>query len=117
MKINQNFTLVSGDTRTLAYAIADAAGQPYDLSALTAAKWGMARLREDGSFAGSALASKTLGAGITVADAAAGTLEVALLPADTEALAGAYYHELELSFGAVVYTAAIGRATIQRDLL
>ena len=67
---------------------------------------------------GTALVTKTVGAGITLVTPLSGRADVALLPADTAALkAGVYYYELEIVLSGSKSTAAYGAVTILADLV
>jgi hypothetical protein len=52
--------------------------------------------------------TKTTGDGIEVTGAEAGEFEVTLVPADTSALAGTYFHEAQVTVGGKTYTVARG---------
>ena len=117
-KVNQNFTLTSGDTRTLNYTLVDSANAPLNLSGVTTVKWGMSKLKDDGTFSTTPVVNKSLSSGITITGVSTGELSVSLLPADTATLAGNFYHELEIAIGAdTVFTVSTGKATIVKDLL
>lgn len=118
-RIEQNDTFYAGNRRTIRVTVYDDdnPGQRLNLTGLTA-KWVLASLRADGvTFEGAALIQKSTVSGITITNAAQGELEIALAAADTTALAGDYYHELELfdgdGNGLVVMT---GILTIRRNV-
>lgn len=80
-----------GESHTITYELVTESGGPKDLT-LYGAEWRLVpRFSED------PLITKTLGAGIEYTDAAAGLLEVHLLPEDTELDPGSYRHELRLT--------------------
>ena len=116
---HQDFVLCSGDDRTLRFTIADEAGAPLDLTGLLAARWGCARLLANGNYVLPANVVKTLGAGVTVADAEAGIIEVAISGVETSLLSkGRYHHELEMTDAdGAVSTLAMGVLTLIEDLL
>lgn len=91
----QDFEMMSGDDHTLNATIRDALeaenGVVIDLSGLSAAEWVLSKRKNTAE-----LINKTLGSGITVVDAANGRLDVTMVPADTAALKGKYYHECEI---------------------
>jgi hypothetical protein len=115
---NQDVAMFSGDTRVLAFTVTQAGDStPVDLTGATAIKWKCAR-KLSGGFSSTVTLSKALGAGITVTDADAGQLQVLLSPADTAALSGRFYHELEITdVAGNVSTVAIGTLTIAKDLI
>ena len=82
-------------------------------------RWGCARLLANGTYVLPAVISKTLQTGVSIADAAAGIIEVALESDDTAALAaGRYHHELQMTdAGGAISTLASGVIKIIDDLL
>lgn len=87
-----DFELFAGDYRVLGVDVKDPAGAPIDLSGAAAIRWQLGK--EPGK---PPLASKSIGAGITVTDPVAGLFDVELTNADTETLKpGDYYHEAEV---------------------
>jgi hypothetical protein len=114
---DQNVTMYSGDSRVLAFTITEANGTtPINLTGAVVA-WACAR-KLSGGFSTTPTLSKEIGAGITIIAAIAGTLEVALAPADTASLVGRYYHELQVTDAAGnVSTVATGTLTITKDLI
>lgn len=107
--VDQNFTVWAGETKNINIVVEDSTGNPLDLTDIENAIWVLQKsiLRDSPALI------KTLDNGIEVVNAAEGLLRVKLEPADTEELAGYYYHEAELrdSFGnvSVILT---GRALI-----
>lgn len=116
---HQDCTIVSGDSRTLRFTVTGENGAALNLAGAEAVRWGCVRKRADGKFAPPAAVERTLGAGISITDAASGIIEVVLAPADTAGLAGGrYHHELQLTDAAgAVSTLAVGELTIVEDLL
>lgn len=88
--IATNFEMFSGNTRVLKVSVLDQDEAVVDITGASAEYIFAKRAGHNAIF------SKTVGSGIVVTDAIAGLLEVTILPADTEALAGAYHHELEI---------------------
>ena len=104
-----DFTMYSGDSKTLTIAIRDEAGDPVDVSTATSIIYAI--VKTDGT----RVATKTLGAGVTVATS---TVTVTLVPADTAGLAGTYGHELEITLlSGAGSTALHGEMAIVRDYI
>ena len=111
--ILQNFSMYQGDDVRLGVTLVDAAGVPVSLVGATL-KWGIAKKASDGT----PLLLKTIGSGITVLDPAAGSFEVALVPADTQSYVGDYYHEVELTdAGGKRLTVMTGKVQIAPTLI
>ena len=109
-------TLHSGDTLILEVTVNDPTGSPVDLSSTTFA-WALSKKSASAvAPRGAALMTKALASGITLVDAATGRVDIALDPADTESLAGTYYHELQMTDTGVVSTVLFGSVTIVKDL-
>jgi hypothetical protein len=107
------FDLFSGDDYVLHFTIVDEAGVAVDLSGAQQITFALAR-----KVSVEPLFSKTLGSGVTVTDGPAGKVDVAIDAADTDALKGAYYHEVELRNAAGKRsTVSYGAVTIQEDLI
>jgi len=89
---NQDFEVWQGDDKQLRITVTDPnAGVPKDLTGVNAIEWAM--VDQDGS----ALITKTDGAGITVTDAAAGEFTVTLDGSDTATIDPGYYdHEADV---------------------
>lgn len=84
-----------GDTFWLIYEVVDLDGKPVDLSNLNSASWYLATSPNTVP-----QVVKTLTDGISVLDAEAGEVQVALEPMDTALLpSGDYYHQLTLVMG------------------
>lgn len=108
----QDFEMFSGEQKELAIAITDDAGAAVDLTGVTV-RWSLARTARSAP-----LIEKVTGDGIVVTDAAGGACTVTLVPADTEALEGDYYHEAEVTDGAGRPTTVLhGRARIKPNLI
>jgi|LWDU01.1.fsa_nt_gi hypothetical protein len=54
---------------------------------------------------------------IVITDTPNGIIEITVAPADTDALAGEYYHELQMAQGGNISTVLYGQATIVKDLI
>ena len=85
----QDVELAAGSDKILEVTITDEAGQPLDLSGLTAATWSVLD-RETAQV----ILQHTLAGSIVVTDPVAGKLQVRLVPADTVDLAGLFEHQL-----------------------
>lgn len=100
--------MVSGDTKTLRFTIAND-GVPVDLSSAASIRCGLSK----GS---SVLVEKTLASGITVSGDDNNIILVPLQPADTAPLKGVYRVEVEVIDGAGnVSTTTQGTLTIHKD--
>lgn len=106
---DQNFSIHSGDTIPLSFAIKTSAGVAVDVSTATSVTWKLA----DSPY-GTVILAKTLADGITVSTS---TVTVTLTAANTASLEGIYYHELEIIMGGVTCTVAAGQVVIERDLI
>jgi len=107
----------SGDTLQIRVTIDDGDASPIvsplpplDLSLATEITWVLAKKQ-----GGAPLITKTLGSptGVTIVDAANGRIDVQLNNADTAALKGTFYHELQIEPGPS--TALFGNFEIQPD--
>ncbi len=116
-----DFPIHRGDDRVITFTIVDQAGAAVDITAATF-KWNISRKAAD-SVAPQGLAllnpDKTVGAGITITDAAAGDGEIALDSADTVGFVAPsdYYHELQMTLASVVTTPMFGVIALAKDLL
>lgn len=107
----QNFTMHSGDDKTLQFTVKDQDGVVVDITGASIT-WAFAA-----RVGATAIASKTVGSGITITDAAAGVFQVTIDAADTASLTGGVlYHEAQLvDSGGVKSTIAYGDMTILPD--
>ena len=105
VKKDQDFEMVSGDNHDVKFDIdTNVTGFSF--------KWRLARTKG----AADAITKSVAVTEIEITDAGNGLIEVHLVPADTDALAGNYYHELEgVDSGSKKVTLAFGTATIIRD--
>jgi len=107
---DQNFSLHSGDSKTLTVSIVNAAGTPVDVSTAAAIAYKLAATPYS-----AALVSKALGSGISVATS---VVSVTLLAADTALLAGMMYQEMQITDGSGnVATVLTGQVMIEGDLI
>ncbi len=83
-----DFSMFAGDTKQLAFAVVDSANAAVDVTG-AGVKFVIAPQQSK-----SALVTKTELSGITISGS---TITVALTPADTQALAGLYRYELEIT--------------------
>jgi len=119
-RLHQDFTVFSGNNRTLRFHAFEPDPDSDDPSAervlnLTGHDLSWAAKRTKTMAEGEELAvEKTTPVGIVITDALNGICEVRLLPEDTEELEGSYYHELESTDGAgMVMTIATGIMTVE----
>jgi hypothetical protein len=87
----QNVSMTAGDSVTLVVTVTRADGSIVDLTGAQSLRWVLAAAPTQPT-----LASKSIGFGIAVTNPPAGVMQVSILPADTDGLAGSYYHEAQL---------------------
>lgn len=106
--------MYSGDHLTIQVTVTDAAtGLPKILTGMSAARWKVSK-----SVTIPAIITKTLGVGITLIDGPTGRIDIAVIPADTASIKGAYIHELEITDAAGrIQTVMDGAFTIDQDLV
>ena len=113
-KFDQNLIMVAGDQKNIAVAVTDSTGGAVDLTGHVV-KWALAREPKN-----IAIVSKSSTVGTTVIEitnSTAGLLTVKLVAADTDALKGVYYHEIQSADTAGnLSTVLSGHITILRDL-
>ncbi len=111
-----NFTMRSGDTQIIQATAKDLAGVVVDLTAALV-EWSIYADAFEGAvqLAKSATEGGPPSTEITFPDAVNGRFDVAIDPADTEALAGRYYHEAQITLAAKKRTGLVGRITIKTD--
>lgn len=118
--IQNDFAMHSGDNRLLVVTVKDENDVLIDITA-AAFTWALSKADPNNppipAPKGAAVVTKTVGSGITITDGPNGVLEVQILPADTETIDGAYYHELQMTLGGAVSTVAFGNVTIYKDLI
>jgi|10_taG_2_1085330.scaffolds.fasta_scaffold52496_2 hypothetical protein len=110
--INQDFTLYSGDDKTIVVTITNSSGQIVNLTGLTAAQF----VAKKYSKSSSVDVTKTLGAGITNAAPTTGKLTITLDAADTSGLTpGEYYVEVRIKDSASrLGTVSVGTMTLKQ---
>lgn len=109
------FQMFAGDTKNLLFTISDGT-DPLDITdaeiRFQAARGTAAQ------FSATPALAKAVGSGITVTDRFAGQFTVSLEPADTQALRGPYYLEVEITDAAGnVSTVYTGEMTVLRNLI
>lgn len=105
----QNWEVWRGDQRKLRYVVSDDTGAPLNLTThpVTAGTW------TAGPTQSTAQVTKTLGAGLTIEDAATGQVAVLLTPPDIAALdLGQHWSFLKLTIDGIPTTCAEGRGTV-----
>ena len=113
-----DITMHSGDTRNIVITIVDSTSTAVPLGSVTDLTWALSKKASDSvTPRGAAIVTKAIATGITVTDAPNGVISIILTPADTASLAGEYYHELQMTFGAAVSTVLFGKVTISKDLI
>jgi hypothetical protein len=120
-ELSQNVEHWRGNSLTIEIRVADANGQPIDISPVTA-KWCMARSAQ-AKLAGDVFVQKTTApsGGIAIEPQTDGFnwMFVTLKPIDTENVTpGNYYHEAEVIDGAGnIFTVAVGKFKLQPAVL
>lgn len=110
------FPMKAGDTKRIVMTITTPEGQPIDLTDATIRWWASRGTVEQ--FSRSPILQKSLGAGIEDVALIDGQFVVNLDPADTQALNGSYYYEVEIrdEFGNVS-TPISDTFTVTKDLI
>lgn len=117
-----DFDMHSGDNRKLEVTVQSAAGTPVDITGATF-KWQLSKLDAEGAIplpkSETPILQKDNGGlgGVAIITPGSGRVDVTLIPADTAALRGEYYHELQMVLGGITSTVLFGKATIYRDLI
>ena len=87
----------AGDTKKIVVSIKDANGNSVDIANLQSAKFSIVEAPSGrANYNATPKFVKTISDGITVLDDANGVLQIILVSADTQALVGDYYYELEI---------------------
>ena len=110
--LDQNFEMVSGDTKDIVVTVFDELDQvvPIDGALITF-------ILSVNEFS-AALVTKTIGAGIVITNAAGGEFTVTLDVADTEPLVGEHYFEAEVTdTGGRVSTVVLGVIDIRQNVI
>ena len=113
-----DFTMFAGDTKRLRFTLTDgdSDGAALDISD-TVVTW-QASKGNAARFSAVPALTKTMGGGVTVTDEMNGKVTVELLPADTQALNGTFYHELQVvDASGDVATAYSGVFQVKRALI
>lgn len=107
--LRQDFNMTQGKHKTLQFTIYQSDGETVqDITGATF-EWACARSPRDAS-----LVTKTSpNSGVSISDAEAGRVDVALVPGDTEDLEGYYHHELEMTLSGFTDAVAEGRLEIR----
>ena len=111
--INQDFTLYSGDDKTIVVTITNSSGQIVNLTSLEAAQF----IAKKYSKSSTVDITKTKNDGITLNDPATdGKLNILLAAADTSSLApGEYYIEVRIKdSGSKIGTVSVGTMTLKQ---
>ncbi len=104
-----------GDDHTIRFTVKNAAGVAYDVSANSFKFTVKARLDDliaDAKFQ----KQNPVGNGIDLTNASQGIVDVLIVPADTSALAGQYYYDLEMTESAKIYTLRAGIFHVKKDV-
>ncbi len=110
--LDTNFQMVSGDTKEIVVDVLD------ELDAVVPITGASAVFILSLTEFSAALVTKTVGSGIVITNGAGGILTVTLLPADTEALVGTHYFEIELTdTGGRVSTIVLGHIDIRKNVI
>lgn len=108
MENNQNFEMVAGTTKILMIHVTKEDGSDLNINNCQI-RWTMTD--------GSQSVSKNTPGSITVTNATGGLFEIKLLPADTDALRGEFYHECEITDASGdVSTLFTGEIKVKRGL-
>lgn len=117
----EDFSMHSGDSRTLEVTVRDEADAVVNISAASGADltWALSKKATDTvDPRGASLVSKTEGSGIAITDGPNGRCDVTLDPADTADLKGDdYYHEMQVILSGDTSTVLYGVVTIKGDLI
>lgn len=109
-----DFEMHQGDTKRLTVTVKDPAGAVVSLVGAQSIKWWVAKTVRSTV----RLIEKSVGSGIVVTNAAGGVITITLSPANTVAVSGSYYHELEVIDSAGdIGTVLRGTLTIHRALV
>lgn len=111
-QIDQNVVMWQGDDHQIDFTVTDSAGAAVNIASASAIQWVLAA-----SDTSAALVSKSLVSGIGITNGPAGQFRVTLVPADTTALAGNYYHEARVTISGVTSTVAVGEFVIHPTVL
>lgn len=105
-----DFTMFSGDTKIIQVTVQDDTGAAVDVSSPMVIIWQLSR-----KVTSPALITKSIGLGISVINGPLGQFQIMLAPADTAALKGDYYQEIEINDNGAISTVLSGTVTINPD--
>lgn len=109
-RTGQNFSMYSGNSKTIYVNIKDAVGGIVPLTGATL-KWVMKQR-------GKTVATKETGNGISIVDADKGRVAIKLLPEDTHNISGDCQHELKLvDADSMESTVTVGTISITASLI
>jgi hypothetical protein len=116
MPATENFSMPAGDSMELTFTV-ESEDDDFDLTDVgTEVRWWFAPSVWYGADQASGKKDNGLIGGIAIVDATHFT--VVLVPADTDALHGSYYHEAEVELpGGGTFTVTVGVMTITRTLV
>lgn len=120
--ITSTVDMHSGDSKTLEMEIRNADGSLTDITGVATLRFGISKKDTTDTTGarpkGPAIVTKTLAGGdIVIIDAPTGRCDIPILPADTAALKGIYYFELEMVLSGETSTVSIGTLNIAKDLM
>lgn len=107
-----DFTMYSGDTKSLDFTILEPDDTPVDISGKDII-WSLSPTK----YSSLPLITKGIGTGITITDGPAGKFSVLINALDTAELQGDYYHEALLDDNDTISTIVVGSANILATLL
>jgi hypothetical protein len=118
LTVNQNtHTIMAsrGDDHKIRFTVKNSSGVAYDVSANTF-KFTVKASLDDAIGSAKFQRTSPAGSGIDLTSAATGIVDVNLVPANTSALGGIYYYDLEMTEGGKVYTVRQGLFIVPKDV-
>lgn len=112
---NYTITASRADDHRIRFTVKNSAGAAYNVSANTF-KFTVKASLDDAIGDAKFQKSSPAGSGIDLTSAASGIVDVNLLPADTSALSGTYYYDLEMTESGKVYTLRQGKFLVLKDV-
>jgi hypothetical protein len=103
--------MFAGDTKILEITVTDDSNAVINITGVLI-RWQLSKTVKDPP-----LVSKAVGSGITIVNGPAGRFDVLINPADTLALIGSHYHEVEIDDSGVISTVLTGKVTITEALI
>lgn len=114
VKEHQDVTMVSGDTLDIQITVTDQDGTAVNLTDHTI-NWALCTNQNTTP---PLVVKSTGGYGVTITNAVGGVFKVALVPTDTAAFSGIYYHEAVITQPTgEKYTVTTGYMTIESDVI